>query len=166
MTMQYDVKSKHMSATGVAVNYRTRLKGAVVSANTSAATRNTVFANNVSQAGTYGRSTNTVTVTIVNHGLSNGDRVWLDFSAGTGGTATDNIYAVTVTGTDTFTVTDSASGSITGSPAVSMYADILMEADSYNATAFPVVVPGEGILATNGIFVGLVANVTTTVFYG
>ena len=166
MTMQYDVKSKHMSATGVAVNYRTRLKGAVVSANTSAATRNTVFANNVSQTGTYGRSTNTVTVTIVNHGLSNGDRVWLDFSAGTGGTATDNIYAVTVTGTDTFTVTDSASGSITGTPAVSMYADILMEADSYNPTAFPVVIPGEGILATSGIFVGLVANVTTTVFYG
>ena len=166
MAMQYDVKSKHMSSSGVAVDYRVRLKGAVVSANASAATRNTVFANNVPQSGTYGRTTNVVTVTIVDHGLTNGDRVWLDFSAGTGGTATDNIYAVTVTGTDTFTVTDSASGSITGTPAVSMYADILMEADSYNPTAFPVVIPGEGILATSGIFVGLVANVTTTVFYG
>jgi len=166
MTMQYDVKSKHMSSTGVAVNYRTRLKGAVVSANTSAATRNTVFANNVTQTGTYGRSTNTVTVTITNHGLTSGDRVWLDFSAGTGGTATDNIYSVTVSDANTFTVTDSASGTITGSPAVSMYADILMEADSYNATAFPVVIPGEGILAKDGIFVGLVANVTTTLFYG
>jgi hypothetical protein len=166
MTMQFDVKSKHMSSTGVAVNYRTRLKGAVVSANTSAATRNTVFANNVTQTGTYGRSTNTVTVTITNHGLTSGDRVWLDFSAGTGGTATDNIYSVTVSDANTFTVTDSASGTITGSPAVSMYADILMEADSYNATAFPVVIPGEGILAKDGIFVGLVANVTTTLFYG
>jgi hypothetical protein len=47
-----------------------------------------------------------------------------------------------------------------------MYADILLEADSYNPTAFPVVVPGEGILAKDGIFVGLVSNVTTTVFYG
>jgi hypothetical protein len=166
MTMQYDVKSKHMTSSGVAVNYRTRLKGAVVSANTSAATRNTVFANNVTQTGTYGRSTNTVTVTITNHGLTSGDRVWLDFSAGTGGTATDNIYSVTVSDANTFTVTDSASGTITGSPAVSMYADILMEADSYNATAFPVVIPGEGILAKDGIFVGLVANVTTTLFYG
>jgi len=166
MTMQFDVKSKHMSSTGVAVNYRTRLKGAVVSANTSAATRNTVFANNVTQTGTYGRSTNTVTVTITNHGLTSGDRVWLDFFAGTGGTATDNIYSVTVSDANTFTVTDSASGTITGSPAVSMYADILMEADSYNATAFPVVIPGEGILAKDGIFVGLVANVTTTLFYG
>ena len=166
MTMQYDVKSAHMTSSGVAVNFRTRLKGAVVSANTSAATRNTVFANNVTQTGTYGRSTNTVTVTITNHGLTSGDRVWLDFSAGTGGTATDNIYSVTVSDANTFTVTDSASGTITGSPAVSMYADILMEADSYNATAFPVVIPGEGILAKDGIFVGLVANVTTTLFYG
>jgi hypothetical protein len=166
MAMQYDVKAVHMSSTGVAVNYRTRIKGAIVSANASAATRNTVFADNLTQSGTYGRSTNTVTVTIANHGLTTGDRVWLDFSAGTGGTATDNIYSVTVTGTNTFTVTDSATGTITGSPAVAMYADILLEADSYNPTAFNVIIPGEGILAPNGIFVGLVANVTTTVFYG
>lgn len=166
MTMQYDVKSVHLASTGVAVPYRTRIKGAIVSANASAVTRNTVFANNLAQTGTYGRSTNTVTVTITDHGLSNGDRVWLDFSAGTGGTATDNVYVVTVTDANTFTVTDAASGSITGSPAVAMYADILLEADSYNPTAFNVIVPGEGILATEGIFVGLVSNVTATVFYG
>lgn len=166
MAMQYDVKSVHMSSTGLAVNYRTRIKGAIVSANASAATRNTVFADNVTQAGTYGRSTNTVTVTMPNHGLTTGDRVWLDFSAGTGGTATDNIYPVTVTNSSTFTVTDTATGSITGSPAVTMYADILLEADSYNPTAFNVIIPGEGIVAKNGIFVGLVANVTATVFYG
>lgn len=166
MTMQYDVKSVHLSATGVAVAYRTRIKGAIVSANASAATRNTVFANNTTQSGTYGRSTNTVTVTITDHGLATGDRVWLDFSAGTGGTATDNVYAVTVTNANTFTVTDSASGTITGSPAVVMYAEILLEADSYNPTAFNVIVPGEGIVANDGIFVGLVANVTATVFYG
>jgi hypothetical protein len=47
-----------------------------------------------------------------------------------------------------------------------MYADILLEADSYNPTAFNVIIPGEGILATDGIFVGLVSNVTATVFYG
>lgn len=166
MTMQFDVKSKHMVSSGVAVNYRTRIKGAIVSANATAAARHTVFANNVSQSGTYGRSVSTVTVTITSHGLTTGDRVWLTFSAGTGGTATSNAYTVTVTGVDTFTVTDSATGSITGSPAVTMYADILLEADSYNPTAFPVVVPGEGILAKDGIFVGLVTNVTTTLFYG
>lgn len=166
MAMQYDVKSVHQSASGVAVNYRTRIKGAIVSANASAATRNTVFANNVTQTGTYGRSTTTVTVTITDHGLATGDRVWLVFAAGTGGTATTNVYAVTVTNANVFTVTDAASGTITGSPAVTMYADILLEADSYNPTAFNVIIPGEGILAPNGIYVGLVSNVTATVFYG
>jgi hypothetical protein len=166
MGMQYDVKSIHMTTGGVAVGYRTRLKGAVVSANSTAASRNTVYANNVSQAGTYGRSTTTVTVTMAGHGLTTGDRVWLNFAAGTGGTATSNVYSVTVTNSSTFTVTDTASGSITGSPVVTMYADILLEADCYNPTAFNVIIPGEGILAPDGIYVGLVANVTTSVFYG
>ena len=166
MTMQYDVKSAHLSSSGVAVNYRCRLKGAVVSANATAATRNTVFADNTTQTGTYGRATTTVTVTITNHGLTTGDRVWLVFSAGTGGTATTNVYSVTVSDANTFTVTDSATGSITGNPAVTMYADILLEADSYNPTAFNVLIPGEGILAENGIYIGLVTNVTATIFYG
>ena len=166
MGMQTDVLSAHATNSGVVVNYRTRLKGAIISANTSAAARNVVFANNTTQTGTYGRSTNTVTCTITNHGLSNGDRVWLTFAAGTGGTATTNVYSVTVSNANTFTVTDSASGSISGSPAVTMYADILMEVDAYNQTAYNVIVPGEGIVATLGIYVGLVANITATVFYG
>lgn len=166
MTMQTDVKSAHATTSGVVVSYRTRLKGAIISTNTTAASRNVIFANNTTQSGTYGRAATTVTVTITNHGLTTGDRVWLDFSAGTGGTATDNVYSVTVSDANTFTVTDSATGSITGSPAVVMYADILMEADAYNPTAYGVLVPGEGILASSGIYVGLVANVTATVFYG
>jgi len=161
MGMQYDVKSAHASSSGVLVNYRTRLKGAVVSANASAAARNTVFANNLTQTGTYDiPGSTTCTVTISNHGLTTGDRVWLDF---TSGTAVDNVYTVTVTGTNTFTVT---TASLTTSGNVTMYADILCEADSYNPTAFNVLIPGEGILAEQGIFVGLVANVTATIFYG
>jgi hypothetical protein len=161
MGMQYDVKAAHATSSGVVVNYRTRLKGAIVSANATAATRHTVFANNLTQTGTYNiPGSTTCTVTIANHGLSNGDRVWLDF---TSGTATDNVYAVTVTGLNTFTVT---TASLTTSGNVTMYAEILCEADSYNPTAFNVLIPGEGILAQNGIFVGLVANVTATVFYG
>ena len=164
--MQGDVRSIHASTSGLMVNYRTRLKGAVISANTSAATRHAVFANNSTQAGTYGRSTTTVTCTITNHGLATGDRVWLVFAAGTGGTATTGVYSVTVTDANVFTVTDSASGTITGSPVVTMYADILMEIDAYNPTAFNVLVPGEGVVATSGIYTGLAANVTATVFYG
>lgn len=161
MGMQYDVKSKHMSASGVAVNYRTRLKAAVISANAAAADRNVVFADNSSLTGTYNIPGSTVcTVTITAHGLATGDRVWLNF---TSGTAVDNVYVVTVTSTSAFTVT---TASLTTSGNVTMYGTLLMEADSYNSTAYQVLIPGEGILADNGIYVGLVANLTTTVFYG
>jgi hypothetical protein len=161
MTMQSDVNSKHATASGVVVNYRTRLKGAVVSANTTAATRHAIFANNSTQTGTYDiPGSTTCTVTITNHGLTTGDRVWLDFTSGTG---PDNVYSVTVTGANTFTVTTT---SLTTSGNVTMYADILMEIDTYNQTAFTVNVPGQGIIAKDGIYVGLVANITATVFYG
>ena len=156
--MQYDVKSKHMSASGVAVSYRTRLKSIIVSANTTAAARNTVFADNVPQLGTYSITSTTMTVTVANT-LVSGDRVWLDFTSGTG---VDNAYTVLTADASSFTVTTAASG--TGD--VTMYSSILMEADSYNATAYSVLIPGEGILAHNGIYVGLVTNVTATVFYG
>jgi S-formylglutathione hydrolase FrmB len=160
-TMQYDVKSTHGTTSGVLVNYRTRLKGAIISANSSAAARNTIFANNVTQSGTYNiPNSTTCTVTITNHGLTTGDRVWLNF---TSGSAVDNVYTVTVTGPNAFEVT---TGSLTTSGNVTMYADILLEADSYNATAFNVVIPGEGILAQDGIFVGLVTNITATIFFG
>lgn len=161
MTMQSDVTSEHMSASGVAVSYRTRLKGAIISANTTASTRNVVFANNSTQTGTYNiPGSTTCTVTITAHGLATNDRVWLDFTSGTG---PDNVYVVTVTNANTFTVTTT---SLTTSGNVTMYKKILMEADAYNPTAFNVNVPGQGILATDGIYVGLPASVTTTVFYG
>jgi hypothetical protein len=161
MGMQYDVKSAHATTSGVLVNYRTRLKGAIISANSSAAARNTIFANNVTQSGTYNiPGSTTCTVTITNHGLTTGDRVWLNFTTGT---AVDNVYTVTVTTADAFTVT---TASLTTNGNVTMYADILLEADSYNATAFNVLIPGEGILAQDGIFVGLVTNITATIFYG
>jgi len=160
MGMQYDVKSEHLTGSGVAVSYRTRLKGAVLSPTTSAA-KNAIFANNVAQNGTYNIPGSTVcTITITNHGLANGARVWADF---TSGTAVDNVYVVANASANTFTVT---TASLTTSGNVSVYSDVLMEVDCFNATAFNVLIPGEGILANNGIYVGVPANVTATVFYG
>jgi hypothetical protein len=161
MGMQYDVKSEHLTGSGVAVSYRTRLKGAVMSPNSTAA-KNAIFANNVAQNGTYNIPGSTVcTVTITNHGLSNGARIWVDFTSGSG--TTDNVYVVANASANTFTVT---TASLTTSGNVSVYSDVLMEVDCYNPTSFNVIVPGEGILATNGIYVGVPANVTATVFYG
>jgi len=161
MAMQYDVKSAHMSASGVAVGYRTRLKGIVMSPSASQ-TLNVVFCENVSLSGTYDVPGSTVcTVTIANHGLSNGDRVYLNF---TSGTSADDVYTVANVSTNTFTVTVA---SATTSGNVTMYAIILVEIDCASATAFYTMIPGEGVLAEAGIFVGLPsATVTTTLFYG
>jgi hypothetical protein len=161
MGMQYDVKSVHISASGVAVNYRTRLKGAVISPSESQ-TLNIAFCDNISVSGTYNVPGTTVcTVTIANHGLSNGDRVYLNF---TSGTSSDNTFTVSNVATNTFTVTVA---SATTSGNVTMYAVVLMELDCASATAFYTMIPGEGILAEDGIYVGLPsATVTTTLFYG
>ena len=158
MGMQYDVKSKHLSASGVVYDSRTRLKGAILSANAVAAARNALFMDNSPKSGTYSITSTTLTVTVANS-LVTGDRVFLDF---TSGTAVDGAYTVLTANATTFTVTTAASG--TGD--VTAYLNVLMEADSYNLTAYPIVIPGEGILAENGIYLGLPANITVTAFYG
>ena len=58
---------------------------------------------------TYARSGTTITVTSNGHGLSNGDTIIADFTSGAG---TDGWYTVANSTTNTFTVTDSASGTI------------------------------------------------------
>ena len=160
-TMQYDVKAYHNSVSGVAVGYRTRLKGVLISPST-AVTYNTSFCNNVSLSGTYNIPGSTVcTVTIANHGLANGDRVYLDFTTGT---AQDEAYTVANVSTNTFTVT---TASLTTNGNVTMYPQILAEFDCSNGTAFYTLIPGEGILAQDGIYVGIPnVAITTTLFYG
>jgi hypothetical protein len=125
-------------------------------------TFNTIFCNNVSKSGTYDiPGSTTCTVTIANHGLTTGDRVYLDFTTGT---AQDDAYTVTVTSPSAFTVT---TASLTTNGNVTMYPEILAEFDCSNGTAFYTLIPGEGILAQDGIFVGIPsASITTTLFYG
>jgi len=61
--------------------------------------------------GTYSQSGTTITVTINNHGLSNGASITLDF---TSGTATDGTFTISGVTTNTFTVTATASASTSG----------------------------------------------------
>ena len=60
-------------------------------------------------AATYTRSGTTVTVTSTGHNMNTGDVIIADFT----GAATDGTYTITRTGANTFTLTDSASGTIT-----------------------------------------------------
>ena len=71
------------------------------------------------QTATYARSGSTVTVTSTGHGLANGSQVILDF---TSGGATDGYYTITsVADANTFTVTDSASGTISAGATVTIH---------------------------------------------
>ena len=163
MSMQYDVRSFHvMTGTPTGITARTRLKGAVVSNSSSGTAANVTFSNNTTVSGTYnvpGTTVCTIT-TSTPHGLNTGDRIWVNF---TSGTSTDNTYTVTVSSTTVFTI---AVTSATTSGNVTIYPQTLMEIDITNSVPVCVTIPGEGILATDGIFVGTPANIAATVFYG
>jgi hypothetical protein len=94
--------------------------------------------------------------------VSDGDRIFLDVADGT--TMRDGVYTASNATQNTFTVTSVTSGTANGT--VDMYTSIYLELDTYNTIGLPIKVPGEGILCENGIFVGLGANVTATIFYG
>ena len=160
--MQYDVKSYHNTVTGVAVPYRTRLKGIVVSPSATS-TLSVTFANNVPESATYDIPGTTVcTVTYARHGLAVGDRVVLNFLTGTA--VPDTYTVVTVPTTSTFTVTTAV---LTTAGNVTIYQDVLAEIDCATGTAFYTLIPGEGVLASVGIYAFLPSGtVTTTIFYG
>jgi len=159
--MQYDVKSTYASASGLMVPFRTRLKGAALSAAVSSAGA-AIFLNNSTITGTYARSTTTATITAQDHGLTTYDYVYLDFAAG--GPA-DGLYKVaTVTNSNVFTVTVADSGNTSG--AVTVYNDVLAQATVSTVSSSNLVIPGEGILAANGIRIVLSSSVTATIYYG
>jgi hypothetical protein len=162
MGMQTDVKSFHATASTLAYDGRNRLKGIVISPSTSTTFNSCVVDTLGALTGTYNiPGSTTCTVTIANHGLSNGDVVGLDF---TSGTAVDDSYTVANVTTNTFTVT---TGTLTTSGNVTMYPNILVELDCSTGTSFYTLIPGEGILAQEGLFCLLPSTtVTMTIFYG
>ena len=159
MSFQFDVLSSHRMTSGVAVaSGRVRLKGGIISPSAST-TANTAFVANTPVTGTYDQSSTTITVTMANS-LANGDRVWLDF---TSGNAVDAMYTVSSVSATGFVVTGA---STTTSGNVKMYATVLMGVDTRSATPFSFLVPGDGIVSADGLYVGLPSIIAATVFYG
>ena len=159
---QYDVKSAVAKVPSTLIPYRTRLKGFTVTP-TSVSLRNVSFCDpTLTKSGTWSRTGTTVTVTINDNGLVDGQRVYLNVATGT--TMRDGTYEVSNVTTNTFQVTSVTSGSATGT--VDMYTGILLEVDTFNIISLPIKIPGEGILFENGIYVGLGANTTASIFYG
>jgi len=71
--------------------------------------------NPLTKTATYARSGSTITVTLNNHGYSNGDQVILDCTSGNG---SDGYYTIANVQTNTFTVTDASSGTTSGNVTV------------------------------------------------
>lgn len=163
MAMQTDVLSTHVTTSRVATASAVRLKGITVSPATASLRSSAVADPTVYKTGTYARTSpsTTVTVTITAHGLTTGDRVFMNF---TSGGAVNGVYTITKTNANVFTVTTAASATTSG--AVTFYSSILLELNTYNIVGLPIRIPGEGIYCKNGMFVGVGGSVTATVFYG
>lgn len=167
MGMQYDVLSAHLNATGAMVSGRARLKAVIITGSGSAGYTYLWDATSAPVAGTYARSSGgVITVTQTAHGLSTGDRVGLVFGSGTGGQGTTGNYVVTKTGADTYTVQDINTGAITAGAASLQGTKWITSIDIGANETVSLPLPGEGILASNGIYASITNLSGLTVFYG
>ena len=178
MTMQYDVQAAHLNTSGYAYVGRCRVKGITVASTASGGTLNMWDTLVAPVTGTYGQSGTTVTVTKVAHGLATGDVVGIVFAVdGSGISATNGNYAITRTGADTFTITDINSRTITA-PVNCQYVGATGNSNGRTQWHYtldipavvgtvPVVVPGEGMLFENAIYLTMSSTLSgITVFYG
>jgi hypothetical protein len=110
-------------------------------------------------------------VTKVAHGLSTGDVVGIHFNTGTGGAATDGNYSITRTGADTFTLVDINTGNITATPAAIYVSGVNRWLLTYETQASDEfqnspIIPGEGVLAVNGIYAYMSGIDAAQIYYG
>ena len=166
---QTPVKQAHLNASGFMVLGRNRVK-AISFTGSATAGYVSLFDTTVAPvtSATYGRSGTTITVTSTAHGLVTGNVVGIDFAAGTGGTATNGNYPVTVTNANTFTITDINSGSITAGASMVYASRWLMTYDvaandPYNNAPF---IPDDGVIAVDGIYAQMSNVVACNIYYG
>jgi hypothetical protein len=170
--MQTDVKQGHLNQSGFFVLGRNRVKG--ISFFGSGTDGTVVLFDTasvpVTASVTYARSGTTVTVTKTAHGLSTGAVVGIHFDSNSSQSATDGNYTITRTGADTFTLTDINTGTITSTAAsyVSGGGRWLMtyELDGTDTFENSPIIPGEGVLATQGIYALMTAIDSTQIYYG
>ena len=168
MTMQTDVLSAHLNTSGQMVVGRTRLKGLISMGTATAGTVNFWDATTAPVGATYGRTGTLVTVTKVAHGLSTGDSIGLTFGAdGSNRAATNGNYTVTRLTADTYTVTDINSGTVTPGTAANQNTRWIASFDTNTASdVTTLLIPGQGVLARNGIYGQMTNQTSLTVFYG
>jgi len=166
---QTNVQQAHLNASGFMVLGRNRVRGISFTGSATAGYV-TLFDTTVAPVttATYGRSGTTITVSSTAHGLVTGQIIGIDFAAGTGGTATNGNYPVTVTNANTFTITDINSGSITAGAAMVYANRWLMTYDVAAGDYFnnAPIIPEDGVLAVNGIYAQISNLAGVNIYYG
>ena len=168
--MQTDVLSAHTNQTGFLYVGRTRLKGFLAVCGTSAGTVNVWDVTTAPVTAAYARTGYTVTVTLTAHGLTTGQIIGLTFAPASGVSATNGNYVVTVLSSSTYTVTDINTGTIAASTACTQGTRWLTSFDTAATTGTPqsvyAILPGEGMVAQNGLYAQMTNQDSFTVYYG
>ena len=170
MTMQYDVKQGHLNQSGFFVLARNRVKGVSFYGGGGTLVLFDTTTAPVTSSVTYARTGTVVTVTKTAHGLSTGNVVGIHFASNAGVSATDGNYTITKTGDDTFTLNDINTGNITSTAALYVSGAnrwlITYETHATDEFQNAPLIPGEGVLALNGIYAYMSGIDGAQVYYG
>jgi hypothetical protein len=171
MGMQYDVKQGHLNQSGFFVLGRNRVKGVsffggggdlvLFDTTTAPVTANV----------TYERASTLVTVTKNSHGLNTGDVVGIHFSTAGGVSATDGNYPITRLSANTFSLTDINSGTVANTATATYVSGVNRWLMTYETQATDEyqnapLIPGEGVLAVNGIYAQMDGIDSAQIYYG
>jgi hypothetical protein len=171
-----DILSGHLHSSGFIRKARTRIKAFDVVGTSSAGMLEFWDTTVAPTAATYGRAAAVVTVTSVGHGLRTGNVVGISFEEASGVIATPGSYVITVTGDDTFTLTDINSGTIATSTVCRYVSNKQNGYDArwlatYHTSASDIFfngfsLPDEGFLARIGVYVYADNLDSINVYYG
>jgi len=171
MGMQYDVKQGHLNQSGFFVKFRTRVKGLSFFGGGGDLVLFDTTTAPVSANVTYERALTLVTVTKNSHGLVTGDTVGIHFSTVGGVSATDGNYPITRLTANTFTLTDINSGTVANT-ATAIYVSganrwlMTYETQATDEYQNAPIIPGEGVLAKNGVYAYMNDIDSAQIFYG
>ena len=166
--MQTDVKSGHLNNSGFVVLGRNRLKAVSMVGTATAGTLDIFDTTAVPVSATYERASTLVTVTKNAHGLVTGDVIGIAFASAGGSSATNGNYVITRLGANTFTVTDINSGTVSAGTAAAYSSRWVASYDVGATDVFGnfALIPGEGILVTNGIYLSMSNLLSANIYYG
>ena len=166
--MQTDVKSGHLNNSGFVILGRNRLKAVSMVGTATAGTLDIFDTTTAPVSATYERAGTLITVTNNGHGLVTGDVRGFTFATASGLSGTNSNYVVTRLGANTFTVTDINSGTIAAGTVAAYSSRWVASYDTGATDVFGnfALIPGEGILVTNGIYLLMTNLLSANVYYG